>query len=77
MQGCATILSSFTDPRRVAQMLDDLRGLEDAAIRDMQERAEAMGADAVVGFRLAPTAYEYDNALKYHVTVYGTAVKLA
>jgi uncharacterized protein YbjQ (UPF0145 family) len=52
-------------------------GQEDAAISSMVERAEEMGADAIIGTRLAPTAFEYDNALKFHVTAYGTAVKLS
>jgi uncharacterized protein YbjQ (UPF0145 family) len=77
MQGMATILSSFTDPRRIQQMLGDLRGLEEAAVASMIETAEVMGADAIIGIRYAPTAFEYDNALKYHVLVFGTAVKLA
>lgn len=76
MMGCSTILSSFTDPRRIQQMMTDLVGQEDAAISTMTERAEEVGADAIIGFNITATAYEYDNALKYHVTVYGTAVKL-
>jgi uncharacterized protein YbjQ (UPF0145 family) len=77
MQGMATILSSFTDPRRIQQMLGDLFTLEENAVALMVERAEEMGADAIIGFRYAPSAYEYENALKYHILVFGTAVKFA
>ena len=77
MQGLATILSSFTDPRRIQQMLTELHGLEEASVASLVERAEEMGAEAIIGLRYAPTAFEYDNALKYHVLAYGTAVKLA
>jgi len=76
MQGLVTILSSFTDPRRVEQMLADTREVEEKALAEMTERAEELGADAIMGLRVVPTAYEYDNAFKYHCLVYGTAVKL-
>lgn len=77
MQGLATILSSFTDPRRVQQMLAEIHTVEETALAELVERAEEMGADAVISIRFNPTPYEYDNALKYHILVYGTAVKLA
>jgi uncharacterized protein YbjQ (UPF0145 family) len=77
MQGMATILSSFTDPRRIEQMLGDLFTLEERSFASMVERAEELGADAIVGFRFGPSAYEYENALKYHILAYGTAVKLS
>jgi uncharacterized protein YbjQ (UPF0145 family) len=77
MMGCATMLSSFTDPRRVTQMLNDLFGQEELATEAMIERAEEIGADAIIGLRIAPSAFEFDNALKYHVLVCGTAVKLS
>ena len=77
MHGSATILSSFTDPRRVEQMLDELREDEDRAFEQLTERAKELGADAVIGLRIAPDVFEYDNALKHRVIIYGTAVKLA
>jgi len=77
MQGCATMLSSFTDPRRVSQMLTEFFTQEELALSTMVERAEELGADAIIGLRFGPSAFEYDNALKYHVLAYGTAVKLS
>jgi uncharacterized protein YbjQ (UPF0145 family) len=76
MMGLATLLTSFTDPRRIEQMLGDLFGQEELAIAMMTERAEELGADAIIGLRMNPSAFEHENALKYHVMVYGTAVKL-
>jgi uncharacterized protein YbjQ (UPF0145 family) len=76
MKGFPTILSSFTDPARLRQMCEEVLEIERAAYRDMVKHAEEAGADAVVAVRLTPSSFEYDNALKYQATVYGTAVKL-
>ena len=76
MKGFPTILSSFTDPARLRQMCVEVLEIERAAYGDMVKHAEEVGADAIVGVRLTPSSFEYDNALKYQATVYGTAVKL-
>jgi len=75
MRGFPTILSSFTDPSRLRQMCDDVLSIERDAYEDMAKKAEELGADAIIGVRLTPSSFEYDNALKYQATVYGTAVK--
>ncbi len=76
MRGFATILSSFTDPSRLMTMNAELREVEDGATENLIQQAIEMGADAVIGVRISSTAFEYDNALKYQATMYGTAVKL-
>lgn len=76
MKGFATILSSFTDPGRLRTMNAEVLEIEREAYADMVKHAEGLGADAVIGVRLTPSSFEYDNALKYQATVYGTAVKL-
>jgi uncharacterized protein YbjQ (UPF0145 family) len=76
MKGFATILSSFTDPMRLRTMNDEVLEIEREAYADMMKHAQEAGADAVIGVRLSPSSFEYDNALKYQATVYGTAVKL-
>lgn len=76
MKGFATILSSFTDPMRLRSMNNEVLEIEREAYADMVKHAEALGADAIIGIRLTPSSFEYDNALKYQATVYGTAVKL-
>jgi len=76
MMGFATILSSFTDPSRLKNMCDDVLEIERVAYEDMVKHAEEIGADAIIGVMLSPSSFEYDNALKYQATVYGTAVKI-
>ncbi len=76
MHGFATILSSFTDPARLKSMNAEVLEIEREAFTDMVENAEELGADAIIGIRLTPSSFEYDNALKYQATVYGTAVKI-
>ncbi len=76
MRGFATILSSFTDPSRLKTMCDEVRECERAAFDEMLERAKAKGAHAIIGLNMSPSSFEYDNALKYQATVFGTAVKL-
>jgi len=76
MRGFPTILSSFTDPSRLKDMCDEVLEIERDAYTDMVGHAEGLGADAILGVTLAPSSFEYDNALKYQATVYGTAVKV-
>jgi len=76
MYGFATILSSFTDPMRIASMIEEARENEEIALAELETRAEDMEADAVVGLRFAPSFYENENALKHVAVCYGTAVKL-
>ncbi len=76
MRGFPTILSSFTDPSRLRQMCEEVLDIERDAYGDLVKHAEKLGADAVIGVNLSPTAFEYDNALKYQATVFGTAVKI-
>jgi len=75
MMGFPTILSSFTDPARLISMCEDVLQIERVAYEDMVKHAEGLGADAIIGVTLSPSSFEYDNALKYQATVYGTAVK--
>lgn len=77
MFGAATMLSSFTDERTVRKMVDQVVEVEEKATEMMREKAAAMGADAIIGVRLSNSTFEYDNQLKYQVTVFGTAVKLS
>jgi len=77
MRGFPTILSSFTDPARLRDMCKEVLDIERNAYNDMVKNAEELGADAVIGIRLTPSSFEYDNALKYQATVYGTAVKIS
>jgi uncharacterized protein YbjQ (UPF0145 family) len=58
-------------------MVTDVAGVEDDAIKRLTENASELGADAVIGTRMQSTALEDNMNLKYVVTVYGTAVKLA
>ena len=76
MKGFATILSSFTDPARLRTMNREVLEIERDAFAELVRNAEEIGADAIIGIRLTPSSFEYDNALKYQATVYGTAVKL-
>ena len=76
MRGFPTILSSFTDPARLREMCQEVLDIERNAYGDMVKHAEDVGADAIIGIRLTPSSFEYDNALKYQATVYGTAVKI-
>jgi len=76
MRGFPTILSSFTDPARLRSMCDEVLEIERAAYGDMVKHAEEVGADAIIGVMLSPSSFEYDNALKYQATVYGTAVRV-
>jgi len=76
MRGFATILSSFTDPARLKTMCNDVLEIEHDAYADMVKHAEEIDADAIIAVNLSPNAFEYDNALKYQATVFGTAVKI-
>ncbi len=77
MKGAPTILSSFSDSHHINRMLEDLQGVESDAIARLTESAKILEADAIIGIRFATTALEDASNLKYVVTVYGTAVKLA
>ena len=68
MRGFPTILSSFTDPSRLRDMCKEVLDIERNAYNDMVKNAEELGANAVVGIRLTPSSFEYDNALKYQAT---------
>jgi uncharacterized protein YbjQ (UPF0145 family) len=76
MRGFATILSSFTDPSRIKTMVGEAMEVKNDAWEDMLQQAAALGADAVICIRFAPSSFEYDNALKFESTAYGTAVRL-
>ncbi len=76
MKGATTILSSFSDSHHINRMLTEVDEVENEAIRRLTEKAEILGADAIIGTRLQATALEDAQNLKYVVTVYGTAVKL-
>jgi len=77
MKGAPTILSSFSDTHHISKMLADVTAVEDDAIKRLTENATMLGADAIIGTRFQSTALEDERNLKYVVTVYGTAVKLA
>lgn len=68
MAGMKTLVGG--EIKSYTEMLDDARRI---AIERMQEKAVQLGADAIVGIRLASSEI-MDGAAE--VTAYGTAVKL-